>query len=251
MKNNFYSKKTLCNVYTKPTSKSEVSSQILYGEKFSIISKNKKWIKIKTDYDNYTGYIRYDKFTKNFRPTHKIFKLKTQILKKSNNKFVPIKKFLYFASRITQRQQFGKLIEFEKNRWIKKKDVKDITDVEKNFVKIFKLFLKTKYLWGGKSCNGIDCSALIQIYYYYNNLFFPRDTKDQIRYCRKISKLNYKSGNIIFWKGHVGICLKNNYFIHAYGPRKKVVIMKTYKTIKLIEKTAKLKIKKISNIKNY
>ena len=88
MKNNFYSKKTLCNVYTKPTSKSEVSSQILYGEKFSIISKNKKWIKIKTDYDNYTGYIKYDKFTKNFKPTHKIFKLKAQILKKLNNKSI-------------------------------------------------------------------------------------------------------------------------------------------------------------------
>ena len=113
MKNNFYSKKTLCNVYTKPTSKSEVSSQILYGEKFSIISKNKKWIKIKTDYDNYTGYIKYDKFTKNFKPTHKIFKLKAQILKKLHNKFVPIKRFLYFASRITQRQQCGNFIEFD------------------------------------------------------------------------------------------------------------------------------------------
>ena len=40
------------------------------------------------------------------------------------------------------------------------------------------------------------------------------------------SKKNYKPGNIIFWRGHVGICLKNNAFIHAYGPRKKVLIMK-------------------------
>ena len=63
--------------------------------------------------------------------------------------------------------------------------------------------------------------------------------------------MSYKNGNIIFWRGHVGICLKNNFFIHAYGPKKKVLIMKTDKTIKLIEKTAKLKIKKISNIKSY
>ena len=48
---------------------------------------------------------------------------------------------------------------------------------------------------------------LFQMYYYYNNLFFPRDTKDQIKYCRKKSKKNYKHGDIIFWKGHVGICL--------------------------------------------
>ena len=148
-------------------------------------------------------------------------------------------------------QGYSHFVEFEKNKWIKKSDIKKVSHVEKNFTKIFKLFLKTKYLWGGKSGDGIDCSALVQIYYYYNNLFFPRDTKDQIKYCKKKSKINYKSGNIIFWKGHVGICLKNNFFIHAYGPRKKVLIMKTDRTIRLIEKTAKLKVKKISSITNH
>ena len=58
-------------------------------------------------------------------------------------------------------------------------------------------------------------------------------------------------GDIIFWKGHVGICLNQSKFIHAYGPKKKVLIMPTDLTIELIKKTAKLKVKKISNIKNY
>ena len=251
MKNNFYLKKNKCNIYIKSTTKSEVISQILYGEKFSIISKNEKWIRIKTIYDNYTGFIKNDKFNRNFKPSHKISELKSRIFKKINNRFIPTKKFIYFASRITLRKQNANFVEFEKDKWIKKKNLKKIDHIEKNYIKIFKLFLKTKYLWGGKSCDGIDCSALVQMFYYYNNLFFPRDTKDQVKYCKKISKIGYKSGNIIFWKGHVGICLKNNYFIHAYGPKKKVLIMKTDKTIKLIKKTAKLKVKKISNIKNY
>ena len=251
MKNNYYYKKTLSNIYIKPSIKSEVSSQILYGEKFSIINKNKKWLKIKTGYDNYIGFIKNGKFNKNFKPSHKVFNLKSQIFKRSNYKFVPTKKFIYFASRITILRQNSDYIEFEKNKWIRKKDIKKIYHIEKSFTKIFKSFVKTKYLWGGKSCDGIDCSALIQIYFYYNNLFFPRDTKKQVKYCKKKSKRNYKNGDIIFWKGHVGVCLKDNYFIHAYGPKKKVLIMETDKTIKLIEKTAKLKIKKISNIKNY
>ena len=100
MKNNFYFKKSLSNIYIKPTSKSEVSSQILYGEKFSIISKYKQWLKIKTAYDNYTGFIKNDKFIIDFKPTHKISKLKSQMYKKLNNKFTPINKFMYFASRI-------------------------------------------------------------------------------------------------------------------------------------------------------
>ena len=251
MKNNFYFNHNLRNIYIKPSINSEVSSQILYGERFSIISKNNKWVKIKTNYDKYIGYIKNDKFTQNFKPTHKIFRLKSQVFKKLNNKFVPTNQFIYFASRIMIRNKNASFIEFDKNKWIKKKNIKKINHVEKNFTKIFKLFLKTKYLWGGKSCDGIDCSALIQMYYYYNNLFFPRDTKDQIKYCKTKSKIDYKLGNIIFWRGHVGVCLKNNTFIHAYGPRKKVLIMKTDQTINLIQETVKLKIKKISNIKNY
>ena len=54
----------------------------------------------------------------------------------------------------------------------KKKDTRSINHFEKNFLKIFKLFLNTKYLWGGKTSQGIDCSALIQIYFYYNRIFF-------------------------------------------------------------------------------
>ena len=57
MKNNFFNK-PIGNVYSKPSIKSELSSQILYGEKFKIISKNKGWIKIKTDFDKYTGFIK-------------------------------------------------------------------------------------------------------------------------------------------------------------------------------------------------
>ena len=64
----------------------------------------------------------------------------------------------------------------------KKKLIKKISHHEKNFMKIVKLFLNCKYLWGGKTGEGIDCSALIQIYFYYNK--FSR-LKDQIKYCKK------------------------------------------------------------------
>ena len=241
----------LNNIYTKPNIRSEVSTQILYGEKFKILNKKKGWLKIKTYFDNYIGYIREQKFRKNFKPQLKIFKSKSRIYIKKKNKFSPSNNFLYFASGVSALSENKKYLEFEKNKWIKINDTKKINHYENNFIKIFKLFLGSKYLWGGKTSIGIDCSALIQIYFYYNRTFFPRDTKDQIRFCKKKSKKKFYKGDIIFWKGHVGICINQSQFIHAYGPRKKVLVMPTNLTIKLIEDTARLSVKKISNIKKY
>ena len=249
MKNNFLNK-SVANVYFKPSSNSEVVSQILYGDKFKILLKRKKYIKIKTHYDNYIGYIKNGDFLKNFNPSFKISKIKSRIFFKKGKRFLSSNHYLYYGSGVCKRNENKKYIEFEKNKWIKKSDIKNIDHHEKNYIKIFKFFLNTKYLWGGKTCDGIDCSALIQIYFYYNRIFFPRDTKDQIRFCKRKRSKNRLKGDILFWKGHVGICLNKSRFIHAYGPKKKVIIMPTGQTIKLIDKTANLKVKKVSNISN-
>ncbi len=249
MKNKFLNK-SVANIYFKPSSNSEVVSQILYGEKFKILLRRKKYIKIKTHYDNYIGYIKKNKFLENFKPSHKISKIKSRIFFKRGKKFLSSNHYLYYGSGVCKRNENKKYIEFEKNKWIKKTDVKNIDHHEKNYIKIFKFFLKTKYLWGGKTCDGIDCSALIQIYFYYNRIFFPRDTKDQIKFCKRKRGRNQLKGDILFWKGHVGICLNKSRFVHAYGPKKKVLIMPTIQTIKLIDKTANLKVKKVSNISN-
>ena len=177
MKNNFFNK-SVANIYSKPSSNSEVVSQILYGEKFKILLKSNKWIKIKTHYDNYIGYIKNGKFLENFKPSYKISKIKSRIFLKRGKNFLSSNYHLYYGSGICVKNENKKYIEFEKNKWIKKIDIKNIDHIEKNYIKIFKSFLNTKYLWGGKTYIGIDCSALIQIYFYYNRIFFPRDTKD-------------------------------------------------------------------------
>ena len=239
------------DIYEEPRINSKLSSQMIYGEKFKIIKKRSNWLKIKTSYDNYTGYIKNKKFLIKSNPTFKIYSLKSEIFKKINGKFRKTNKFLYFASRISKIDENKEFLKFEKNKWVKKKDLKKINHIERNYNKIFKSFLNSKYLWGGKTADGIDCSSLIQIYFYYNKIFFPRDTKDQIKFCKKKNKKRFLKGDIIFWKGHVGICLNQSKFIHAYGPRKKVLVMPINYSIRLIEKTAKLVVKKICNIQNF
>jgi len=248
--NNFFCKSPYINLYDKPSYNSKIGSQILYGEKFKIILKKKKFFKIKNSYDNYVGYIRSLNYINKFKPTHKISVLKSRIFKypKIQAKYKS-KKFLSFSSKIQIIKKKKNFVMFDKNKWLNVKDIKLINQKEKNFFKILKLFLKCKYMWGGKTFNGIDCSALIQIFYQYNNKYFPRDAKDQIKYSKKkIKKNNFKKGDLIFWKGHVAACLNSTKLIHAYGPKKKVIIMPIIKTLNRIKKTANLKVKKISSI---
>jgi gamma-D-glutamyl-L-lysine dipeptidyl-peptidase len=242
MINNF----SILNIYEKPKANSKLSSQMLYGEKFNILSKNKNWIKIKTSYDNYIGYIKNVPYKMDEYQSHKVHILKASIFSKPNKK---TKNFLSFSSKISKIRENKNFIEYEKNKWIKKKDVKNINHNEKNYIKLFKLFLRTKYVWGGKTFNGIDCSALLQLFYYYNKKFYPRDTKVQIKYSKKINRKTFKRGDIIFWEGHVAMCINSKQLIHAYGPEKKVLIMPIIETIRRIERTAKLKVIKISSIK--
>ena len=73
MKSNFLNS-SLTNIYSKPSSNSEVLSQILYGEKFKIIKKKKDWYKIRNNYNNHISFIKKKKFNKKFQPTNKIYK---------------------------------------------------------------------------------------------------------------------------------------------------------------------------------
>ena len=246
MQNNFYFTGQFTNIYKKSSKFSEVTSQILYGEKFKILSKNKSWIKIKSSFDNYIGYIKNNKYESKLKLTHKIFKLKANIFSKPNHK---TKNFLPFGSKFSIINETKNYVKFEKNKWLKKKDIKKIDHINKNYIKIFKLFLETKYIWGGKTYNGIDCSALIQVFFNHNNKYCPRDSKDQERYFKKKVELkNIKKNDMIFWKGHVAIALSKKKLIHAYGPMKKTVIMDINKTIKRIDKTAKLKVTGIKRL---
>ena len=112
MKNKFYFNKSIENIYKKPSSNSEVSSQILYGEKFIIQKKIKNWVKIKTLYDNYYGFIKIDKFRNKLNSTHKIFKIKSYIYRKVKNKFIKTPDCLFFSSNISILSEEKKFFEF-------------------------------------------------------------------------------------------------------------------------------------------
>ena len=236
---------SVINLYKKPSIKSEVVTQMLYGDSFSVSKKTQRWLKIKIKEDNYKGYIRRKNFSHYMKPTHKVNILKSKIYNHPNKKKI---NELSFGSKIKITNSKKNFCKFFKG-WISKNDIKPISFKQKDPFKKITLFRNIKYKWGGKSFRGIDCSGLVQVCLNFNNIFCPRDAKDQVKYFkRNINLRKIKKNDILFWKGHVAVALSKKRLIHAYGPLKKTVIMDIDDTINRIKRTAKLKLGKIKRI---
>lgn len=237
---------TVLNIYKKSSKRSEIVSQMIYGDSFSISKKKGQWIKIKTKEDNYVGFIQNKRYVKYLKPTHKIHVLKAKVYK-FPNKLKKIKE-LSFNSKIRVTENKNKYLKFL-DGWVSKNQVKPINYKEKNIFKRINIFKNIKYKWGGKSFKGIDCSALVQICLNFNNRYCPRDTRDQVKFFKNnINLKNIKKNNVIFWKGHVAVALSNKKLIHAYGPLKKTVIMDLQHTIDRIKNSAGLEVLNIKKI---
>ena len=235
------------NLYSDKSLKSKLDTQILYGETFKIIKKIKNSIKIKNDIDGYKGFIKSREFPKRQKSTHKVCNLICKLYSRPNLNYI-IKKKLSFGSKvkvIKRKNSFYKVDNF----WVKKSDLKKNNYKTKDIFQNVEKFLNVKYKWGGKHFSGIDCSALIQLFFNFNNKYCPRDSIDQIKYFKKkVALKNIKKNDLIFWKGHVALAISKKKLIHAYGPFKKVVIMPIDKTINRIEKTANLRVIGIKRI---
>ena len=147
----------ITNIYEKNNFKSKISSQLLYGEKFKIIKKKQGWLKIKTSYDNYTGFIKKKNYSKNYKSTHKVYNLKAYLYSKPLKRY-KTKKFLSFCSLVSLKDKKNNFYKLD-NLWIEKKSVVPIKYREDLFKRV-SIFKNVKYKWGGKSCNGIRRSLV-------------------------------------------------------------------------------------------
>ena len=140
MQNNFFCNNSYINLYERPSFKSKIGSQILYGEKFKILKKEKNFIKIKTKYDHYVGYIKSSKYKSKFAETHKVSVLRSRIFKypknlqkfKSNN-------FLSFSSKIQVLKKKNNFVMFDSNKWLYAKDVKLVNKKDSNILDLQKI----------------------------------------------------------------------------------------------------------------
>lgn len=95
-----------------------------------------------------------------------------------------------------------------------------------DWVNVAELFLSIPYQWGGKTVAGIDCSGLVQVALEAAGMNVPRDTDMQQATIGKDISVDapLQRGDLVFWKGHVGIMLDGARLLHANTHHMKVAV---------------------------
>ncbi|MFB2552598.1 C40 family peptidase [Ensifer soli] len=87
-----------------------------------------------------------------------------------------------------------------------------------DYVAVAARLLETPYLWGGRSAFGIDCSGLVQLSMLMAGRAAPRDSDMQASGLgTPVARDDLRRGDLVFWKGHVGIMEDEETLLHANG----------------------------------
>jgi hypothetical protein len=208
----------------EPSDRSEIVSQVLFGEHFEIIEQSKQWFRIRLQYDNYEGWIdskqmqlisksSFDQLSKDAIILNADL---IEYITAPNNVLLPIP-LGSSLSFINHNEINTANFDFEgtKISGVKTKN---------SLISTAYLYLNAPYLWGGKTPFGIDCSGFTQMVYKLNGYHLLRDASQQATQGEALSFIEEsEAGDLAFFDNeegniiHVGIIMENNYIIHASG----------------------------------
>ena len=109
--------------------------------------------------------------------------------------------------------------------------VSQIVDATKGLINHAFSWLGTRYVWGGNTKKGVDCSGLTRQLYKKEGIPLPHNAKQQFKRGQAVAKNNLLPGDLVFFNTrgpitHVGVYIGNNEFLHAANPRKGVRVDK-------------------------
>lgn len=219
---------SLVPVRAEPSDKTEQVTQLLFGDHYEVIDidKERQWVKIRTNYDQYEGWIdakQHHFISKEYFEylNHAEFKITTDVTSS----------ILYNKSR--QIILMGSMIPISSSELFKMEEQFAFIGEAKNlgqkrefeFLRTTAVkYLNSPYLWGGKSTFGVDCSGFTQMAFKICGYRLLRDSGQQAQQGRPVIAVHEaRAGDLAFFKNpegkinHVGILLEKDKIIHSSG----------------------------------
>jgi gamma-D-glutamyl-L-lysine dipeptidyl-peptidase len=220
---NYICKNVFVPLRSAPSHKSEMLSQVLFGEKYTVTDKAGSWMKIETIFDSYPGWIDMDHLqhseTDN-RDGGSVLNRALLCFKSDKTKIVlepgceifnpDFENKFFFAGN----DRYTTVAEFNK----------DYISTSDSIVDTAMKFLNSPYIWGGRIPSGIDCSGLTQLVYKIHGTTIPRDSWKQAEAGKVVDFIDQaEPGDLVFFDNdrgkisHVGMIISRGLVIHASG----------------------------------
>jgi len=208
----------------EPNDRSEQVSQVLFGEHFEIIDKQKQWFKIRLYFDSYEGWIDAKQCQQITESDFETLSANAEILNNDLIEYISNEANILIPIPLGASLSFLEVDVINTQAYNFEGLKVTGTKPKSELIKTAFMYLNSPYLWGGKTPFGIDCSGFTQMVYKLNGYKILRDASQQAMQGEALSFIEESEpGDLAFFDNeegkiiHVGIIMNDNYIIHASG----------------------------------
>jgi cell wall-associated NlpC family hydrolase len=205
----------LAAIRKAPDAGAELLDQALFGERMDIAEVTGDFAWAQARRDGYVGFVATAELGEvGALPTHRISAPATFAFAEPRVQARPFGP-LSMNTLVAVEEESGPYARCAGAGWIARRHLAPIGVVETDFVAVAEQFVGVPYLWGGRATAGLDCSGLVLQALYACGRACPRDTDQQAALGTAADPAALRRGDLVFWRGHVGVMLDGERLLHA------------------------------------
>jgi hypothetical protein len=204
-----------------PADSASLDTEALYGESVIVYEEQGGWAWAQLERDGYVGYLPAGALGPPAEPDHRLAVPRSFAYPGPSIKLPPLLA-LSLGARFAIQARAGDFAINAEGLHVYFPHLAPLAAAAEDFVAVAERFLDVPYLWGGRTSQGIDCSGLVQTALSEAGIRAPRDSDMMeaslgapIAFDESLA--NLRRGDLVFWKGHIGVMRDAEALLHANG----------------------------------